>query len=288
MTILYKDMAAETLEAEYNVRQRRGGGFDELAKSWIARSAQLRKAPGVRVDIAYGSGVREKLDWFPGGGRKGPLLVYIHGGYWQRGDKSMYSFIADGLMKHGASIAVLNYDLTPSVSMTEISFQIRKAIAWIWHHAHELGFSREHLFVSGHSAGGHLTAMMMSTNWPQFDNQLSLDMIRGAIPISGLYELEPLIHTSINDGPKMDINEAHALSPCFNSPTTNAPQLVAVGGGETAEFLRQSDDYAAQYRTVDRAMERHNIEQDDHFDELDRLSNAGSVFFDKVIGFISK
>ncbi|MFT5112526.1 MAG: arylformamidase [Parasphingorhabdus sp.] len=286
MTILYKGMDADTLEAEYNLIARRGDDFPALAKSWMARSAVHREASGARVDLAYGDGDREKLDWFSGGNADGPMLVYIHGGYWQRGDKSLYSFVTESFIKHGVSVAVLNYDLTPSVRMGQISPQIRKAIAWLWHNSSDLGFSRDKLFVSGHSAGGHLTAMMMATDWTEVDSSLPIDLIRAGIPISGLFELEPLVHTTINDGPQMDIAESHAESPCFLPPVTNAPQLVVVGGGETAEFLRQSDDYVEQYQTSERPMERYNVPTADHFDELERLSEEDSVFFKKSMQLI--
>ena len=286
MTVLYKGMDAATLEAEYNLIARRGDDFPEVAQRWINRSAIQRENTGALVDLAYGSGEREKLDWFSSGDPNGPMLVYIHGGYWQRGDKKMYSFITESFIKHGISVAVINYNLTPSVRMGQIPPQIRQSVSWLWHNASELGFSKEKLFVFGHSAGGHLTAMMMATRWSEFDPALPQDLIRGGIPISGLFELEPLVHTSINDGPQMDIAESHKESPCFNPPVTNAPQLVVVGGGETQEFLRQSDDYVTQYQTAERLMERYDVPTADHFDELERLAEDDSVFFEKCMKLI--
>ena len=285
--ILYKGMDAQTLEAQYNLRARRGGDdFDALVECWLARSATHRDQSGARVNLSYGEGEREKLDYFSGGDENGPLLVYIHGGYWQRGDKNMYSFVTEAFIRHGVSVAVLNYNLTPSVRMGQIPPQIRKAITWCWHKSADLGFSRDKLFVSGHSAGGHLTALMMATDWPEFDAHLPVDLIRGGIPISGLYELEPLVHTSLNEGPQMDVPEAIALSPCFIPPLTNAPQLVVAGGDETQEFLRQSDDYADLYRTPERLMERYNVPNEDHFDELERLAEDDSEFFKKSMKLI--
>ena len=287
MIAQYKGMDASTLEAEYNLRVRRGRDFENLVHRWLDRSAAHRNASGASVNLAYGTGEREKLDWFPGGDANSPALIFIHGGYWQRGDKSMYSFVSESFIRHGVSVAVLNYDLTPSVRMPEIPFQIQKAVSWVWHNAPDLGFSRNQLFVSGHSAGGHLTARMMATDWPSLDAGLPPDLIRGGIPISGLYELEPLVHTSINEGPQMDIAEARTESPCNIPPVTNAPQLVAVGGGETAEFLRQSDDYANQYRTSERLMERFDVLKDDHFDELETLARDDSLFFEKSMQLIN-
>jgi arylformamidase len=281
-------MNAETLEAKYNLRALRGDGFDDLVQRWLERSAANRDASGARADLAYGSGEREKLDWFSGGDADGPAIVYIHGGYWQRGDKAMYGFVSEGFIKHGVSVAVMNYNLTPSVRMGQIPPQIRQCIAWLWHNADDLGFSRERLFVMGHSAGGHLTAMMMATDWPAYDAALPFDLIRGAVPISGLFELEPLVHTSINEGPQMTVAEAIEESPLFIPPLTNAPQLVVTGEAETSELRRQSDAYMEQFATPQRPMERYEVPGMDHFDELERLAEDDSVFFEKSMRLISR
>ena len=284
--ILYKGMDAETLEAEYNLVARRGPDFPDLVERWIARNEIHKQKSGARIDLAYGEGDREKLDFFSGGDINGPVVIYIHGGYWQRGDKNMYSFVSEAFIKHGVSVSMLNYNLTPSVRMGQIPPQIRKAVSWNWHHADDLGFSREKIYVMGHSAGGHLTAMMMATHWPDFDSALPADLVKGGIPISGVFELEPIVHTSLNTGPQMDIDEAIIESPTFIPPVTNAPQLVVVGGGETSEFLRQSDDYADKFRTPERAMERYDVPDMDHFDELERLAEDDSVFFEKSMNLI--
>lgn len=284
--ILYKGMDANKLEAQYNLRNRRGDDFDQLMNRWLARSASHRKMAGARLDLCYGDGPREKLDYFYAGDKHGPLLIFIHGGYWQRGDKSIYSFVSEAFVEHGVSVAVMNYSLTPSVRIGQIPPQIRKAVAFCWFGSADLGFSRDKLFVSGHSAGGQLTALMMATQWSAIDSRLPDDLVRGAIAISGIFELEPLVHTSLNQGPQMDITEAIAQSPCFIPPLTNAPQLVVAGGGETSEFLRQSDDYAARYRTDRRAVERYNVPYADHFDELEVFAEDGSVFFEKSMRLI--
>ena len=130
--------------------------------------------------------------------------------------------------------------------------------------------------------------MMMATDWSAFDQALPADLVKSAVPVSGVFELEPLVHTSLNDGPQMDIAEAIKESPIFIPPVTNAPQLVVAGGGETAEFLRQSDDYAAKFSTAARIMERYNVPNDDHFDELERLAEDDSEFFEKTMALIQQ
>lgn len=284
---LYKGMDGAELEVQYNLIQRRGADFPDLVKRWISRSENQRKHSGARIDLAYGTGEREKFDLFSCGNPDAPLLLYIHGGYWQRGDKNIYSFISEGLVQNGISVALINYDLTPAVRIGQIPGQIRKAIAFLWHNAKVTGFHRDKLYVMGHSAGGHLTAMMMATNWPHFDNRLPLDLVKGGIPISGIFELEPIIHTSLNEGPQMNLDEAVRESPLFMQPVTNAPQLVVAGGSESSEFPRQSDAYADRFRSAERAIERYDIPGCDHFDELDQFADENSVIFRKTMDLIS-
>jgi arylformamidase len=285
---LYRGMDASTLEAKYNLRALRGDDFDEMVARWLERCAKLHERPGTRVDLAYGDGEREKLDLFSGGNPSGPLLIYIHGGYWQRGDKSMYSFICESFIRHGVSVAIMNYDLTPSVRIGQIPSQIRKCIAWLWDNAADLGFSREQLHVMGHSAGGHLTGMMMATDWPGYDSRLPADLIRSGIPLSGLFELEPLVHTTINGGPQMSVAEAIAESPLFLPLATSAPQLVVTGGGETSELRRQSDAYVEKFFGPNQPMERYNEPDVDHFDVLERLADETTGFFQKSMQLITR
>lgn len=284
MTALYRGMDAAQLEAQYNLRARRPD-FEALVARWLERCRLFRERADVALDLAYGPGARDRLDLFRGT-TGGPLLVYIHGGYWQRGDKSMYSFVAEPFMAAGVNVAVLNYDLTPSVRLGQIAPQIRRAIAWLWHHAAELGIDRNRVTVMGHSAGGHLTAMMMATDWPAFDPALPADLVKTGVPISGIFELEPLVHTSINEGPRMDVAEAKRESPLFLPPVTDAPQLVVDGGAETDEFHRQSDAYCAAFRTAARRMDRYIVPGADHFDELERLAEADSEFFRRSLALI--
>ena len=286
MTV-FNGMDADTLETMYNVRAALGDGFQGVVDSFMSRSAAHREAASVRLDLAYGEGARERLDFFSGGDVNGPAVLFIHGGYWQRGDKEMYSFVTEACVKHGVSVAVVNYDLTPAVRMPKIPPQIRKAVAWTWKNANDLGFSRDKFTVMGHSAGGHLTAMMMATDWPAYDSALPAEMIHAAVPISGLFELEPLVHTSINDGPQMDVAEAIQESPIFMPPVTNAPQLVVVGGAESTEFHRQSDEYCAKYTTGQRAMERYTVPGANHMLELEALADDASVLFEKSMGLIA-
>ncbi|MBY0558799.1 nuclear transport factor 2 family protein [Hyphomicrobium sp.] len=275
------------LEKQYALRMYRPDFDTDIWPSWVKRANDYRAIAPCRLDLEYGSLPRERLDFFSAqGGKDAPVVVYFHGGYWQRGSKDYYSFLAEPFVKNGISIAIVNYDLCPSVQIKEISEQARRAVAWVWRNASDLDVSRDKVFAMGHSAGGHITAMLMATDWPSHGSDLPRDLLRGGIPVSGLFDLVPLLPTSINAGLKMDEAEAKAESPMNNPPATNAPQLVVVGGRETPEFHRQSDIYANAFATTERSMERYDVPASDHFDELNELAQESSEFFRRTKEFI--
>lgn len=282
---LYRGMGAAALEAEYNLTARRGiDDFTAVVEDWTARTAAQRERSGARIDLAYGPGERERLDVYPAAKPGGPLLVYLHGGYWQRGDKCMYGFISEAFGRQGVTVAVLNYTLTPAIRLNRMPPQIQRALQWLWTHAAELGCSRERLHLMGHSAGAHLAAMMMASDWPALDPQLPSDLIRSGIAISGVFDLEPIVHTTLNAGPRMSIEEAKAASPLFLPMMSDAPQLVVTGGGETDEFHRQSDAYAEHLSSTSRPVERYIAPDVDHFDVLNRLAEDDSELFARSMG----
>ncbi|MBZ9772245.1 alpha/beta hydrolase [Mesorhizobium sp. CO1-1-8] len=278
--------SADELEKQYNIRLARPDLDSAVIPDWTRRSAEFRARAKGSIDLAYGERPRERLDFFPAGDND-PVLVFFHGGYWQRFDKSVFSFIAAPFVQNGVSVAVVNYDLCPSVRMSDIPPQTRRAVGWIWRNAAELGFSRERVFVSGNSAGGHITAMVMATHWrEEAGGGLPADLVKGGIPISGLFELEPLRHTSINKGLGMDASEAASQSPINVPPATDAPQLVVCGADESAEFHRQSDRYAHIFTTPARRMERYTVPGRDHLTVADELADESTVLFEKALKLV--
>ena len=173
-----------------------------------------------------------------------------------------------------------------SISITEIVSQAQEAIVWIWKNASKLEINKNKFIVSGHSAGGHITGMMMGTEWNKISSDLPNDLILAGIPISALNLLEPIRHTSLNDALKMNKEEAKCQSPIYLTPKTNAPQLVVYGANETDEFHRQSNIYYEKFKSKERKIERFIVPEADHFDEMNDLSNENSEFFKKMKKFI--
>lgn len=217
-------------EAEYNNRARVPEN-PALMAGW-ARDAAAYRAEHPPRRLTYGAGARNVIDLFEGG-RGGPLVVFIHGGYWQALDGSSSSHCARGLNAHGISVAVPSYDLCPNVQVADIIGQMRAA-------SRELAKFGRPLVVSGHSAGGHLAACMLATDWPAYDASLPKDLVRAAYAISGLFELEPLVGTSVNKALGLDRVSARAASPLEWTPPAGRTLDAVVGGSESAEYHRQS------------------------------------------------
>lgn len=268
-------------DAQYNLRAGRPDYEETVIPGWTRDSAAARETSECSLDIAYGTGARQKLDVFRCPDATAPTLIYVHGGYWQRGDKAIYSFIAPPFVAAGVNVVVLGYDLCPDVTITRISEEIREAIAYVWRNGRDLGLNRDRITVMGHSAGGHITQMMMATDWPGFGADLPADLVKAGIPVSPLSYLEPVRMTqALNAGIRMTPAEADAESPMTNHPpVTDAPQLVVVGGAETDEFHRQSHMYVEKYETPARRMAVYVVPEVDHFDELNVLVDPDSPFF---------
>ena len=277
-------------DAQYNLRSGRPDLEVTVIPGWAKVSLAARTSLDAALDIRYGDGDKQRLDVFKCGAVGAPTLVYFHGGYWQRGDKSIYSFLATPFVAAGVNFIVVGYDLCPAVSITQISAEAREAMVFIWRNAAALGVNRDRITVMGHSAGGHITQMMMGTDWPRLAADLPVNLVKNGIPISPLSYLEPVRLTkALNAGIQMDAAEAVAQSPMItHPPRTNASQLVVVGGVETDEFHRQAQMYVEAFATADRKLTLYVVPDVDHFDELNVLSDATSPFFAKTLAMTSE
>jgi arylformamidase len=224
-------------EVEYNNRAR-VPEHPALMTGWARDAAAYRELRAPQA-IRYGPGARHIIDFFEGEG-EGPIVVFIHGGYWLAFDGSSFSHCARGLNAHGVGVAVPTYDLCPDVSVGDIIGQMRTA-------TRELARLGRPLVMSGHSAGGHLAACMLATDWQALEPSLPKHLVIAAYTISGLFDLVPLADTSINKALRLDPATARAVSPLFWKPPDHGSLDAVVGGSESAEYFRQSRTIVEQW-----------------------------------------
>jgi arylformamidase len=248
---MYRGMNRAALDAAYN----NGAAVKDSAQivaDWEARSARLRARHNESIDLRYGKDERNRIDYFAAR-RDGPVLMFIHGGYWQNRAKELFAFVAEGPLAWGINVALIGYTLAPQKRLDGIVAEVHAAAGWLAQSIPMLGGDPKQLFVSGWSAGGHLTAMAMSH-----------PAVRGGLAISGIYDLEPMRLSYINDKLRLDEDEARRNSP----GPTDKPLLIAYGAAELPEMCRQSEDYAALLKTTAQAIPGRN-----HFTVLDDLAS---------------
>ena len=277
MAIIYKGYDQEALDFQYNNRAR-VPGFQDHVDRWLADSAAARQVPGAKLDLAYGPAPAETLDFFPvSGDPTAPLLAFIHGGYWNSRDKADFCFLAPAFVESGIAFASLNYTLAPAVTIPDMVRQVRAAVTWLAGQGEALGFDARRLHLSGHSAGGHLTAMAMIEG-----PGLCGGLIRGGCSVSGLYELEPLRLCYQQELLRLDDAAVAEASPTRLPPGRAAPLICAVGGDESEEFLDQQAGFVAAWRAGGARIDELPLPGRDHFTALDALGDPGHPLFQAV------
>ncbi|MDM0000533.1 alpha/beta hydrolase [Variovorax sp. J22P240] len=233
------DRSPEWFDAQYNSRARISE-HPAILQHWADASARALARPGWVFDVAYGDDPSERLDILPAGA-DAPVFVYIHGGYWRALDKRDHAFVAPPLADAGAMVVNLNYALCPSVSIEHIALQLVKALAWVWRNASVHGGDPKRIVVAGHSAGGHLATMLLACDWQAVASDLPADLVKSALSISGLYELEPLRHAPFLAA-DIGLTAASALrlSPAAMPAPSRGSLVTVVGGAESEEFHRQA------------------------------------------------
>jgi arylformamidase len=259
-------LSAVDYEAEYNNRARVPEHPVHIG-GWARDAVAYREKYPPRA-MPYGPGARNRIDFFAGDGA-GPIVVFIHGGYWQALDISYFSHLAAGVNAHGIDVAIAGYSLCPDVTIEHIIGEMRAALR-------ELSRLGRPLVISGHSAGGHLAACMLATDWRAFDPSLPADLVKAAYAISGLFDLRPLVGTSINNALRLDEATAHAASPLFWKPPSGGSLDAVVGGEEGAEYRRQSKTITDAWAVAGLPTRFATIEGANHFVAIAPLADPAS------------
>jgi len=227
------------LDVQYNNRARIPE-HPQIFARWAESSKLARERLKAVLDVRYGDQPGETLDVFPAAEPGAPVLVFIHGGYWRSLDKSDVSFIAPALVEAGATVVVPNYALCPSVTIETIALQMTRALAWVWRNPGVHSGDPNRIAVAGHSAGGHLAAMMLSCRWKDVGDDLPPRLVPGALSISGLYDLEPIRNTPfLQQDLQLTPPAVKRLSPAF-FPRPRGTLYTVAGINESDEFLRQN------------------------------------------------
>jgi arylformamidase len=273
-------------DREYNPRLSVADASEQVSR-WKERSAVARAAGPVEADLHFGDRESQTIDFYPvKGARDAPLLVFLHGGYWRALDKVDFAFVAPPFVARGIAVAVVNYSLLPAVTLASIVAEVRRATRWLARSATDLGFDAQRMVCSGHSAGGHLTAMLLTheSAGPLADTP---PQYAAAIAVSGLYDVEPLRHTAfLSADLRLDATEARELSPLFRPRANAVPLLLAVGEYESAEFHRQASALAQAW-PESATGGVFDVPGTDHFSVCTALADPQSELFQRSCALIA-
>ena len=275
--MLYRGMDRAALDAAYNNRNAVGGdAVERHYADWQARTKKLNAAHKPEIDVRYGTGARERLDFYRAGPAGAPTLIFIHGGYWQMNDKEAFSFVAEGPLARGVNVAVVEYTLAPTARMDQICAEIRRSVAWLLANLARLGCDPDKLYVSGHSAGGHLTSVAMGN-----------PRLAGGIAISGLFDLEPIRLNYLNDKLQLGVAEAERNSTIKHLPKQAGRLVVTVGAKELPELVRQSEEYAQAWTASGLKGRYLPLAGHDHFTILEELARPDGKLTEALLDLIA-
>lgn len=278
---LYRDFTDQaSLDAAYDPSRTAVDAASAMA-DWQVRSGRTLAKLECRLGVRYGPTLAEHLDIFPASAGA-PVHVFVHGGYWRRFTARDFAWIAEPLVARGITAVIVNYALCPEVSLLEIVRQVRAAIAWCHANGDSLGGDVGRLTLSGHSAGGHLVAMALATDWPERYG-MPADLVRRALALSGLFDLRPFPFTYLQPALQLTTADVLAASPIDLDPRAQSDFTVAVGGAESSEFRRQSRDFARAWQAKGMPCQQTELAGADHFTALDRLFAHQSPMLDALV-----
>ena len=284
MTNVYANFDQTTLDNEYLI-SRTVPSIEPFMADYAKQSAIARNLPGCRQDVSYGDQSDEVLDIFPAGSNA-PVFIFIHGGYWRMLSHKESSFMASTMVQHGIAVVSVNYTLVGAgASISDIVRQCRTAVSWTWNNAPDFGGNPDKIFVCGSSAGGHLTGMIVAGGWHQ-DFGVPEDVVKGAVPLSGLHDLEPVRLSCINDWAKLDADEAAQNSSINHLPESGCPLILSYGASETDEFKRQSALLANAWKVNGWEVDIFEHPDRNHFDIVFDLNDPDSLLGGRVFEMI--
>lgn len=290
MTYLYRSPSGnclrsrEEIDVSYDV-EAAVPDFGIYVDFFVNDSAKAREDYKCHLDVQYGPTSQETLDIFPGE-QGGPVVIFIHGGFWKSLSSKEFSLVAPGLVERGATVVVVNYALLPHVTIDEIVRQMRTSVAWVHANIAEYGGDPDRVLLSGHSAGGHLTAMLLNTDWEaQFGIQGS--PVAAGCSISGLFDLRPLYFSSMQIDFQFTGEEILRNSPQFSLPESSPKLLITHGADQPSEFERQSRDYFAAWTGAGLEAEYWSRPGLNHFNELEAFGDPQSELVERLLKLVS-
>lgn len=278
---VYKQYDQDSLDNQFNNRLH-VPQYADYFRRWELLSSETGKKLPVIKDLPYGSLPRETLDIFPSLLPQSKTLVFIHGGYWHMLDKTMFHFIASGFHSYGVTIVLLAYPFAPAASMDNIVLSCKKAMNWLFKNAYAFNGDPNQIYVAGHSAGGHLAAMLMATAWKSVKADLPSNLVKGTCVISGLFNLVPIHLSYLNQVLKMDLSTAVNESPVALEPVNSCPLIVAVGSAETKEFNDQSKELYAAWKDKGFDIQLLQLDQLNHYSTVETVIDKSSVLHKAV------
>ncbi len=250
----------------------------QVIARWRTNSEIVRRHLGEPLRLAYGATPIEFLDLYRTSRSNAPIHIYIHGGAWRQGKAENYGFLAELFVNAAAHYVVPDFDWVQDAgdSLFPIADQVRRAVAWVYLNAGEFGGNADRLYVSGHSSGGHLAGVILTTDWEK-EFGLPPDVVKGGLCCSGMFDLKPVRLSSRGDYIDFTDKMEHLLSPIRHLDKLRAPLVVAYGTLETPEFQRQSRDFAAAVERTGKPVKLIVADGYNHFEIIETLATPYGI-----------
>ena len=282
MATVYRTYDQETLDSAYDNRGR-FPDTDDCKKAQSDASDEAKAQYECKLDVPFGDGETDLLDiYFGEGTGPRPIHVFFHGGYWKSNTKRDFGFVARPFVPFGVTTVVVEYPLIPTVRMGGLIDRCRASMAWVWNNAESFGGNRDNITISGHSAGGHITQMMMQTDWPSYGDGLPRDLIKAGCSISGVSDLEPVRLSFQNAELQFPADEAREFSTLFMDPMHKGPLLAVCGDMEGEEFIRQTTALAEAWSLKGMEVDCWVMDGKHHFTTINQYLDPDSKLSRKV------